>query len=139
MRSFQDHTEDCVGVLCALSPKLTAILQRLGSQCCMVRPLHASNQRHCEASKGIHIVLGKRSRIDGWGLHEDPTANVEYSGDLNGAHVGKLGKTAQEERNSLGSVSVPVSGYDTVTWSHCDLHVDRIRFAATGGDYETAP
>ena len=34
----------------------------------------------------------KRMRLDGWGLHEDPTANAESSGDENGAHDGKLGK-----------------------------------------------
>ena len=34
----------------------------------------------------------KRVRLDGWGLHEDPTANAESSGDENGAHDGKPGK-----------------------------------------------
>ena len=34
----------------------------------------------------------KRMRLDGWGLHEDPTANAESSGDEKGAHDGKLGE-----------------------------------------------
>ena len=60
-------------------------------------------------------------RFDGWGLHEDPTANAESSGDETGAHDGKLGKDEEVDwkkggRNSLGSSSVPVSGFDTITW-----------------------
>ena len=34
----------------------------------------------------------KRMRLDGWGLHEDPTANAQSIGDENGAHNGKLVK-----------------------------------------------
>ena len=63
----------------------------------------------------------KRVRLDGWGLHEDPAANAESSGYENGAHDGKPGKDEEVDwekggRNSLGSVSVPVSGFDTITW-----------------------
>ena len=72
MRSFW-ATLRTVGVLFALSPKLNAILQRLETQCCMLGPLHASNQRHCKASTGIDTVLGQwsmaSSRQSGAPLH----------------------------------------------------------------------
>ena len=43
----------------------------------------------------------KRVRLDGWSLHEDPTANAESSGDETGAHDGRrgggLGKKRKEQ------------------------------------------
>ena len=52
----------------------------------------------------------KRLRLDGWGLHEDPTANAESSSDEKGAHDGKPGKDEEVdwEKRRKETVSMPL-------------------------------
>ena len=74
----------------------------------------------------------KRMRLDGWSLHEDPTANAESSGDEKGAHDGKPGKDEVVRRKEQFRFRFSASEcFSTqLHGCHCGLHVDRICFPA---------